>query len=426
MNEKLNERKKLLIDVLSIQTTSGNEFDMIAYIKDFCTEFVPKAKVVIKDNNIYVTKGKSKTYPCIVAHTDSVHAIHKYYKVFDDDGCIFAFNSETGLQVGVGGDDKVGIWIALEMLLKEDDIKCAFFHSEEIGCVGSKSADMEWFKDVGYCFQADRRGSTDFVNSISGKLYSKAFKKAVKPILAHYGYKESSGSITDVGQLAENGIGVCVANMSCGYYSPHSDEEVVIFEHASHCLDMIETLVDELGYNRYEYQYENKWANYGYSSNKWGDFAGASRNYWYGNYGTANNEVVYDEQTGEESCYYCNCTELMESEYTDETTEFRFCPDCCSDILLGEKEVADPNQMQLELEADELEDWECKHAMNKETCIDCEEENSLENWNKSFGITKDIDYEDLSDSYDDSLEHRTIVNEYLKRNRYERRRKVLP
>ena len=101
MNEKLNKRKKLLTDVLSIQTTSGNEFNMIAYIKDFCQEFVPQAKVVIKDNNIYVTKGKSKIYPCIVAHTDTVHDIHKYYKVFEDDGCIFAFNAETGKQVGV-------------------------------------------------------------------------------------------------------------------------------------------------------------------------------------------------------------------------------------------------------------------------------------------------------------------------------------
>ena len=396
MNEKLNKRKRLLIDVLSIQTTSGNEFDMIAYIKDFCTEFVPKAKVVIKDNNIYVTKGKSKTYPCIVAHTDSVHQIHKYYKVFDDDGCIFAFNSETGNQVGVGGDDKVGIWIALQMLLKEDKIKCAFFHSEEIGCVGSKSADMKWLKNVGYCLQADRQGSSDFVNSISGKLYSKAFKKAVNPIITEYGYKESSGSITDVGQLAENGIGVCVANMSCGYYSPHSDEEVVIFEHSNNCLEMIETLVEELGYNRFEYQYENKYANFNsygvYGRNKWGDFAGASRDYWYGDYGTAKNEVVYDEQTGVEQCYYCGCEELMASEYTDEIAEFRYCPDCCSDILLEDKEVADPNQIQLELEADEDE----------------------ENWNKSFGITKDIDYKDISDSYDDSIEHKTIVNEYLK------------
>ena len=44
MNKKIT-RKKLLIDVLSIQTTSGNEFDMIAYIHKFCQENVPQAEV---------------------------------------------------------------------------------------------------------------------------------------------------------------------------------------------------------------------------------------------------------------------------------------------------------------------------------------------------------------------------------------------
>ena len=104
-----NLRKKLLIDTLSIQSSSGNEFDMIAYIKDFCFENVPNADVKIKDNNIYITKGDSDVYPCIVSHTDTVHDIHNNFRVFDDNGCIFAFNSDTGTQVGVGGDDKVGI-----------------------------------------------------------------------------------------------------------------------------------------------------------------------------------------------------------------------------------------------------------------------------------------------------------------------------
>tara|TARA_R100001143_G_C3295305_1_gene103100 strand:+ start:163 stop:486 length:324 start_codon:yes stop_codon:yes gene_type:complete len=106
---KENLRKDLLIDTLSIQTTSGNEYAMISYIKDFCFTNVPEAQVTIKDNNIYVTKGESDTYPCIVSHTDTVHDIHKEFKVFDDNGCIFAFNKETGTQVGVGGDDKVGV-----------------------------------------------------------------------------------------------------------------------------------------------------------------------------------------------------------------------------------------------------------------------------------------------------------------------------
>jgi len=390
MNKKIT-RKKLLIDVLSIQSTSGNEFDMIAYIHKFCQENVPQAEIVIKNSNIYVTKGKAETYPCIVAHTDTVHDIHKYYKVFEDDGCLFAFNAETGKQVGVGGDDKVGIWIALEMLMSFDKIKCAFFHSEEMGCIGSSQADMKWFKDVGYCLQADRRGRTDFINSISGKLYSKAFKKAIKPILKEYGYKETSGAITDVGQLAENGVGVCVANMSCGYYEPHSDTEIVEFNDSNKCLDMVETIVSELGCEKYEFTFDKRvhsWGNYGgYYGSKWGDFNGANRNYWYGDYGTAQNEVVYNEQTGEEICYYCNCAELLESEFVG----YRYCPDCCSDILLEEKEIDNPNQMQLELKAEGDE------------------------WNKSFGVTKDIDYKDISDNYDDSLEHRAIVNEYLKK-----------
>ena len=385
MNKK-NTRKELLIDVLSVQTTSGNEFDMIAYIHKFCQENIPQAKVIIKDSNIYVTKGKAETYPCIVAHTDTVHDIHKHYRVFDDDGVLFAFNSETGTQVGVGGDDKVGIWLALEMLMSQDIIKCAFFHSEEIGCIGSSQADMDWFKDVGYCLQADRRGNTDFVKSISGKLYSKAFSKKVKPILKHHGYKETSGAITDVGQLAENGIGVCVANMSCGYFAPHSDEEVVHFDDANNCLIMVERLVDELGYIKYEFQFETQYSNYGYGPNKWGDFAGASRAYWYGQA-----EVVYDEQTGEESCYYCGCNELVESQYGK---EYRFCPDCLSDIILEEIEETDPNQIQLELTEEEKE------------------------WNKSFGLTEDVDYEDISDNYDDSLEHKAIVNKYLTQKEY--------
>jgi tripeptide aminopeptidase len=341
MNKALLARKELLIEILSIQTTSGNEFDMIAYIHRFCRENVPSAEIVIKNSNIYITKGKAEAYPCIVAHTDTVHDIHKFYKVFEDDNCLFAFNSESGKQVGVGGDDKVGIWLALEMLIMKDNIKCAFFHSEEIGCIGSSDADMDWFKDVGYCLQGDRRGSNDFVNNISGKLFSKAFSKNVAPILKEYGYKETSGSITDVGQLADNGIGVCVANMSCGYYEPHSDEEIVEFLDSNNCLNMMDMLVKSLGCNRYEYQREKE----NYNSYDWGDFKGANKDYWYGDYGASE---VRDNEDGDESCYYCGCTELMESEFTDEECECRYCPDCNSDIILETKKSSRDNELEFE------------------------------------------------------------------------------
>ena len=260
------------------------------------------------------------------------------------------------------------------MLLTRDVIKCAFFHSEEIGCVGSRNADMEWFKDVGYCFQGDRRGNSDFVNSISGKLFSKSFTKKIKPLLSHHGYKITSGAITDVGQLAENGIGVCVANMSCGYYAPHSDQEIVIFEDANNCLTMVDRLIDELGCNKYQYQFTSSYGNYDFNhlgGSERGDFNGANRDYWYGDYGTANKEVRVNEETGDLECYYCGCPQLLDSDLGD---EYAYCPDCISDIYVGEKEDdIDPNQVEIDYD----------------------------------------EYEDISDNYDGSMEHRSIVNKYL-------------
>ena len=83
MTKKLLQRKQLLIDTLSVQTSSGKEEQMIQYIINFCIKNVPTAKIQVDNNNIYVTKGDSDIYPCIVSHTDTVHDIHKHYKVFD-------------------------------------------------------------------------------------------------------------------------------------------------------------------------------------------------------------------------------------------------------------------------------------------------------------------------------------------------------
>ena len=97
--------------------------------------------------NLYAIKGESESYPCVAAHTDTVNAIEKDYKLLQDDDVLFAVDSNYN-RLGVGGDDKVGVYIALEMLRKLDYCKAAFFVEEEIGCVGSKKADMSFFKDV--------------------------------------------------------------------------------------------------------------------------------------------------------------------------------------------------------------------------------------------------------------------------------------
>ena len=66
--------KKLLIDILSIQTESGLEREMIEFITGYCGK---KGMEVLSDRmgNLYVIKGRAETYPCVVAHMDTVHSI---------------------------------------------------------------------------------------------------------------------------------------------------------------------------------------------------------------------------------------------------------------------------------------------------------------------------------------------------------------
>jgi putative aminopeptidase FrvX len=240
--------------VLSIQTYSGKEWRMFAFIVRECKRLGADVR---QDNqgNLYVTKGVSRTYPCIVAHMDSVHKIGEDLSIIEHNGVMTGFNYATMQQSGIGGDDKVGIYIGLRCLEYYDAIKLAFFVDEERGCIGSGGADMSFFDDCRFVLQADRRGNTDFVVNASGtKLSSKKFKKAVRPLISDYGYSFSDGMMTDVMQLKQNGLKVSCANISCGYYRPHAVDEYVVVDHVENCLDMFITLIDNME-DVYEHTY---------------------------------------------------------------------------------------------------------------------------------------------------------------------------
>jgi hypothetical protein len=204
----------------------------------------------IYDNgNIYITKGESVSYPCIVSHTDTVHKIipDSDYTIIANDKFAIGYDTAKMQATGCGGDDKVGIFICLQMLQEFDAIKIVFFKDEEVGCVGSYDANVDFFNDTRFVLQCDRRGNGDFVNNIYGTaLQSKRFKKAVAPILEEYGYKTTTGALTDVYALKQVGVNVSVANMSCGYYNPHCDDETISIADVSNCLQMCRDIFTQL------------------------------------------------------------------------------------------------------------------------------------------------------------------------------------
>lgn len=57
--------------------------------------------------NLYITKGISNLYPCIVAHLDTVHKNVDNFIIKKVGEFIMAFDGDFGLQTGCGADDRV-------------------------------------------------------------------------------------------------------------------------------------------------------------------------------------------------------------------------------------------------------------------------------------------------------------------------------
>lgn len=261
----------LMLRILWTQSASRHTERMADLIAEVAEGY--GATVWRNNGNVYAEKGGGDVRPCIVAHMDTVFSIipDDHYRVGFHEGKWYAWNMETNRQTGVGGDDKVGIYVALDTLRRMDNIKVAFFRDEEIGCLGSAVADMTFFDDVGFVLQCDRRGYGEFISDAAGvELHDDEFGVAVKPYLDTYGFKGGKyGSITDVMELKDGGLKVAAANMSCGYYNYHSNTEYILREDVERVAAMVYRICAGLGSRSFPHTYTKKtydYRGYGYTS----------------------------------------------------------------------------------------------------------------------------------------------------------------
>jgi hypothetical protein len=235
---------ELLTDLYKVSSPSRKEKDMIRFITARLDALsVPYE--LDKYGNIYATKGKSGTYPCVVAHTDEVHPKRsKGYEVVNfRNEIIFGYDAHHRHLVGIGADDKNGIWVCLKCLEEYEQMKCVFFMGEEEGCIGSNRANMVFFDDCRYVLQCDRKGNSDIITSISGtELCSDDFLCDIH--LSDHGYKVANGLQTDVAVLKKRGLEVSCVNLSCGYYNPHSSEEYTNIEDLYKCYRFVQSVID--------------------------------------------------------------------------------------------------------------------------------------------------------------------------------------
>jgi tripeptide aminopeptidase len=145
---------QLLKDVLSVPTVTYQEDRMVEFLIDWLEKNgIPFN--VDEYNNIYAIKQTDEDveyFPCVIAHTDTVHNIETINireemlqnSQYEIKPALKAYN-DLGNPTGIGGDDKCGVYACLELLKELPNLKAAFFVSEETGCHGSKKADPNFF-----------------------------------------------------------------------------------------------------------------------------------------------------------------------------------------------------------------------------------------------------------------------------------------
>lgn len=275
-SEQLSRFKELL----SVPSKTYLEDMMVTYLEGVLEgmEGVTFEKDEMK--NLYATKGvlsEGEYYPMFIAHTDTVHQLVDQINVLESQSSLpptfgksfpsdeihnilYALDGNNN-PTGIGGDDKAGIFLCLELLRTLDKVKIGLFVSEETGCHGSAKCDVDFLKDVGYIVQYDAPGGHLITEVCSGvRLFEKGgeFINRILPVIEEtMGNKMmlQSHPYTDVSQLKMKSDVSCI-NLSCGYYNMHTAREFISLQDVDNAFKTGVGIVEELGNNKFEYVYE--------------------------------------------------------------------------------------------------------------------------------------------------------------------------
>jgi acetylornithine deacetylase/succinyl-diaminopimelate desuccinylase-like protein len=261
----MDQELQFLKSVLSVPTKTYQEGEMVKYLISWCNEEGLDYEVD-QNYNVYVTKKTGEInegfyYPCVVAHTDTVHNIDIINVVEEQlpnaQGeiklALKAYNDQ-GQPTGIGGDDKAGVFACLTLLKELPFLKAAFFVSEETGCHGSQKANTKFFENVGYVIQFDAPENWMITERCFGQILfdrDSEFFEVCDKVLSQGMIREDMDYMThpytDVWALRSKFDFSCI-NFSIGYYNYHTKNEYVVVEDVYNGINMGRKMIENLGY----------------------------------------------------------------------------------------------------------------------------------------------------------------------------------
>lgn len=198
----------------------------------------------------------------VTAHMDTVHK--------ETCRTIEIMDNILSSPQGIGGDDRCGIYMIVNIITKTKLRPYILFcEDEEIGGVGSaKFCKTEYIDDLRklkFLIELDRANKDDLVFYDCD---NEDFTDFVRNVT---GYHESWGSFSDISTLMPE-CGVAGVNLSCGYYKPHTTKEYVNFDEMLNTIEVTKKLIKKAAEEetpQFEFV-EARHSFYGWDSDSWG------------------------------------------------------------------------------------------------------------------------------------------------------------
>lgn len=281
----------------------------------------------------------------LVAHLDTVHQ--------SPVATISKFQGTWSSPQGIGGDDRCGIYMILDLIEALPFKPYVLFPTdEEIGCVGTKKFLQDYPVnefDIKFLIEFDRKGRDEAI------FYDCDNKDFHTFILDNTSYKKGFGSYTDICHIMET-WDVAGVNFSCGYYSAHTLSESVKTGEMMNTIRVVYTLLEKLDFEalphypaeikpRYSYNYGTSYGNSYYNNVfNWEDYysslesdSGTKSNLGQALATSLNeaNATAYEQSMlrafyygtwGGVEYYSCECGALVDKE-TFKQNEY-YCSDC--------------------------------------------------------------------------------------------------
>ena len=207
------------------------------YMKGYLASY--KYKVIDQDGFLY---AKGDVPVLLIAHMDTVHT--QQCKEINN------INGKLSSPQGIGGDDRCGIFIIMN-LVKELHCSVLLCEDEERGCIGANKFKRATFKDedgkeqfyiknlnVNYMVEFDRKGNNDAV------FYHCGNEEFIDFIEDATNFKFARGSMSDISALME-AANLSAVNLSCGYYNAHYVTEYVMYDEMMDTIEAAKALIKE-------------------------------------------------------------------------------------------------------------------------------------------------------------------------------------